>query len=287
MAPVGRLLLVLSLLPSLLVAACSGDAREERKTIHDVHFSAVAAVIHEDMSRHREGIREAAERLAPGFAVEDPAVRERQMRTALRYVQEPPRGVPEFIASPMSFLAAIGPDGVVIARDTMNPDDDQMKGQNFGERYALVRRGLEEGRGGRELVEFPATEEGGESSWSMLFVQPVRHRGRRVGVVAAGIPLWRWSQRLSRQLQVENADQAGIVLWVYMYRADRLFHFGTSELLDPLIPDVTVRREGLARSPGGFTGEFQMNTRWYAYGVLPVPSIGEDVGIIIVRSNPM
>jgi len=282
-----RRLPILVLAATVPVVACGGDAREEQKIIHDVHSSAIAAVIREDISRHREGIREAADRLAPGFVVEDPVVRERQMRTALRYVQEPPRGIPEFIASPMSFLAAIGPDGVVIARDTMDPADDHMKGQDFGERYALVRRGLEEGRGGRELVEFPSAEEGGESSWSMLFVQPVRRQGRQVGVVAAGIPLWRWSQRLSRQLQVENADQAGIVLWVYIYREERLFHFGTSELLDPHIPDDAVRREGLARSPGGFTGQLQMNTRWYGYGVLPVPSIGENVGVIIVRSNPM
>jgi hypothetical protein len=121
----------------------------------------------------------------------------------------------------------------------------------------------------------------------MLFVHPVRRDGAVVGAVAAGIPLWRWSQRLSRQLQVDHADQAGLVLWVYAYKDDRLFHHGTPELLDPLVPDGAARRAGLERSPGGFTGQLQMQSRWYGYGVLPVPSLGEGAGVIVFRSNPM
>ncbi len=88
-------------------------------------------------------------------------------------------------------------------------------------------------------------------------------------------------------MQVEHADDQMLVLWAYVYKGDRLFHFGTPELVDPMIPDGATRAAGLEGSPGGFTGQFQLNTRWYAYGVLPVPSIGEDVGLVLVRSNPM
>jgi hypothetical protein len=275
-----------------LVAGCDGDARETQKTIHDEHMGYVAQIIRQDRAEHRTGIREAAERLAPGFVaeVEDAEERERQMRYALRYVQEPPRGVSEFIVSPMSFLAAVGSDGVVIARDG-SAEDDRMKGQNFAERFEMVRVALEEGRAGYELVEFESAEEGGESSFSMLFVAPSKKDGEVVGAAVAGIPLWREAQRLTRQLQVDAGEVNDLIFWVYLYKGDQLFHFGTPEGIDAQMNEnvgtPSARAEGLARSPGGYTGEVMVNGRWFAYGVLPIPSLGEDMGAVIWRSDPI
>jgi len=246
----------------------------------------VKEVIAEDMARHVEGVEDAARRLAPGFVVEDPTERERQMRVALKYVQEPPRGVPEFIASPMSFLAAVGKDGLVMARD-VDDEDDHMQGQDYAARYALVRRALAEGVPGYELGEFPSEEEGGKSSWSMLFVHPSVRDGEVVGAVVAGIPLWRMAQRLSRQLQAERVSEDGIILWVYMYKGDELHHFGTPPDLDTVVPDAATRQRGFERSPGGFTGEVQQFGRWYAWGALPTRRVGDDVGVIIFRADPM
>jgi len=273
-------------LMALLAMGCVSDAAHARKVIREEHAPSLATVIREDMARHRVGILDAAGRLAPGFVVEDPATRERQMRTALKFIQEPPRGVPQFIASPMAFLAAVGSDGLVIARD-VDADDDRMRGEPFGERYPVVRAALAEGRAGYALGEFPNVEEPEETSWSMLFAAPSRRGGRVVGAVVAGIPLWRMAQRLGRQLQVDNADEQGLIQWVYMYKGDRLFHFATPPDLDLIVPDAATRRAGLARSPGGFTGEVQQYSRWYAWGVLPTPRVGEDVGLIIFRSDPM
>lgn len=267
-------------------AGCSEEAANARRVIREEHAPRVKEILAEDMARHREGVREAAERLAPGFVLEDPAQREHDMRIALRRVQEPPRGIPQFIASPMSFLAAVAKDGRVIARD-VSEEDDRMRGQDFAERYDVVRRALEEGRAGYALGEFPSGEEGGKSSWSMLFVHPVRHGGEVVGAVVAGIPLWRMAQRLGRQLQVEHAGEDGTILWVYMYKGDELHHFGTPPDLDTVVPDAAARRRGLERSPGGFTGQVQQFGRWYGWGVLPTPRVAEDVGVIIFRSDPV
>ena len=272
-------------LSMLVLAACNGDASNARKVIREQHAPYLTDVIREDMQRHRQGVADAAERLAPGFAVEDPDQREQQMRAALKLVQEPPRGVPEFIASPMSFLAAVGTDGKVIARD-VDDADDRMQGEDFAERYEVVRRALEEGRAGYQLGEFPAEEEGEKSSWSMLFVHPAKRDGEVVGAVVAGIPLWRMAQRLGRQLQAEHAGEQDTILWVYAYKGDELHHFGTPPDLDTVVPGPAEREPGLERSPGGFTGEVQQFGRWYGWGVLPVPSIGEDVGLIIFRSDP-
>lgn len=273
--------LVLSLF--VLVAACGEDeAPNARKKIREEHVPAMATVIRDDIRRHIEGVQEAARRLAPGFVVEDPATRERQLRTALKYVQEPPRGVPAFIVSPMSFLAAVGTDGKVIARDA---DPDRMKGLDFAREYPVVRAALREGRTGYDLGEF-AAQEGGESSFSILFAAPARRDGQIVGAVVAGIPLWRLAQRMSRQLQVEHAGTTGLTLWAYMYKGDRLFHFGTPPELDEVIPDAATRRRGLERSPKGFTGHVQLYGRVYGYGVVPTPVVGEDVGMIIFRADP-
>jgi hypothetical protein len=121
----------------------------------------------------------------------------------------------------------------------------------------------------------------------MLFVHPARRGGEIVGAVVAGIPLWRMAQRLGRQLQAERAEEDGVILWVYAYKGDELHHFGTPPDLDTVVPDAATRRAGLERSPGGFTGEVQQFGRWYAWGVLPVPRIGDDVGLVLFRSDPM
>ena len=53
------------------------------------------------------------------------------------------------------------------------------------------------------------------------------------------------------------------------------------------MPDATRRREGLSASPGGFTGELQQFGRWYGFGVLPIPTVGDDVSIVFFRSDPV
>jgi len=173
----------------------------------------------------------------------------------------------------------------VMARDST---PDTMKGEDFGTRYPLVHAALARGETGHVLAEFPSMEEGGEPSFSMIFVAPVRQDGEIVGALVAGIPLWRWAQRLTRQLHVEQAADLpkGLVLWVYLTKGERLFHMGTSPDLDEVVPDAASRREGLAASPGGYTGQLQLYGRWYAYGFVPMPNLGDDVGMLLFRADP-
>ena len=56
--------------------------------------------------------------------------------------------------------------------------------------------------------------------------------------------------------------------------------------LRELIPGPPARRAGLERSAGGFSGEVQQYGRWYGFGVIPVPTVGEDVTLILFRSEP-
>ncbi|MBX3248211.1 MAG: hypothetical protein KF901_13615 [Myxococcales bacterium] len=275
---------------SLMVSlGCGPDgAPASRAALLSEHVPRIKNILQQDRQRHHQGIVVAADLVARGFLVEDPETRERQMRTVLRRIQEPAaRGnVPHFVASPMTFLAAVGTDGIVIARDS---DEDAMKGLDFGERYPVVRAALETGARGYALGEFASVEEGEPSSWSMLFVAPARHEGRVVGAVVAGIPLWRSAQRISRQLRVDHAPEIerGLTLWAYLYKGDRVFSsLDAPPELNEFLPDATARAAGLTRSPGGFTGEFQAYQRWYGFVVVPTPGVAEDVGMIVVRGEP-
>jgi hypothetical protein len=169
-----------------------------------------------------------------------------------------------------------------------------MKGLDMGTRYPLVRAALAEGREGFGLGEFADPDRPDEPpSVSMLFVAPSRRDGdgdgspEVVGAVVAGIPLWRMSQRMGRQLMLNHAGQQGVILWVYLYQGDRLFHFDTPPDLNQVIPTAAEIQRGLRDHPRGWTGEVQQFGRWYGWGVVPLPTIGDDVGALIVRSDPV
>lgn len=264
---------------------CEHHVHEAREKILKDHAPAVRKMVREDIKQHLRGIAIAAPKIAPGFAVEDHDARDKQMRTALKQLQLPPHGIEEFVISPMSFLAAVLPNGEVLCRDVA-PAQDLMKSLNMGSHFPVVKKALEHGEVGYELEEFWATAPGEPASVAGIFAAPSQKDGQTVGAAVAGIPLWRWAQRISKQLRVDNAKDAGVVIWAYLYRKDRVFSFGTPPELDELLPDYVTRRLGYKKSPKGFTGEFMLGGRGYGYGVFPLPSIGEDVGAIVVRADP-
>lgn len=275
-------------LPLLLLwvslCACeSNEAAPARKTIRERHSDRVAAIVVEDLKRHQQGLRHAADRIAAGFVKVEGEQQEKDMRIVLRMIRSPKKGVQELVISPMSFLAVVGMDGVVIAR---NAEPDKMKGMNLGEQFPLVKQALA-GEEGFAVSEFASLEKGGKPSVTVLMAAPAHYRGQVVGAMVLGIPLWRMSQRLSKQLQMEEAGKKpGSVVWVYVYRGDELHHHGTPRDLDLLVPDAAARKAGLARSPGGFTGEIAQFSFWYGFGVRPLRVLGDDVGAVIFRMDP-
>ncbi len=257
----------------LMLAGCEDDAAVKRaeERVRTVDLARVEALIQQDLENHQAGVVKAADKLTPGFAVSDPAVRESQMRAALRILQQPKKGIDEFVASPMSFLAALDVDGVVIARDR---SPDRMKGQDYKSRFEVVQQALE-GSAATGLGEFFAEDPDAPSSWSILFAAPAIRKGRVVGVVLAGIPLSRLAQRLSRQLRVEQ--EQGDPVWVYLYKGDRLFHWDTPPQVDALVPSAEQRARVLAASPSGYTDKVRLQGELEVYGVFPIRLLGPDL----------
>jgi hypothetical protein len=264
----------------LAFAGCEDDAAVKRaeERVRTVDLARIETLIQQDLENHQAGVVKAADKLTPGFAVSDPAVRESQMRAALRILQQPKKGIDEFVASPMSFLAALDVDGVVIARDR---SPDRMKGQDYKSRFEVVQQALE-GSAATGLGEFFAEDPDAPSSWSILFAAPAIRKGRVVGVVLAGIPLSRLAQRLSRQLRVEQ--EQGDPVWVYLYKGDRLFHWDTPPQVDALVPSVEQRARVLAASPSGYTDKVRLQGELQVYGVFPIRLLGSDLGTVIFRS---
>lgn len=273
---------------ALLLAVVAGCAEEggqvAQSLILKAHAPRVAKVVREDLQRHERGLARAADRLAIGFVKAAPERIAVEMRQAMKIVRNPKRGIPELVISPMSFMAAVGTDGVVIARNT---EPDEMQGMNLAEQFEPVRRALA-GEVAYAIGEFENPNKDGEPSVTVIMAAPAHYREQVVGALVIGVPLWRLSQRLSKQLQMEAAgtEGGGTVLWVYLYRGERLHHFGTPNDLEELIPDGAARKAGLASSPGGFTGTGQQYGYWYGFGVRPLPILGEDVGAIVIRMDP-
>ena len=280
------LFLTLSVGLVCLSAACSDAAAiPARRVIVETHAKEVQSIVKSDVERHLRGVAQAGERLAKGFLVEDPIKREAQMRTALVLVGKPPRGIVELVASARSFLAAVDLQGKVFALDAKK-EKDRMSGFDAGAHFKVVKRALA-GETNYGIEVFPPIEGGAEGSTSLVFAAPAKRGDAVVGVVMTGIPLWKLSQRITRQIQLDHVSEGGAILWVYLYRGDKLHHFGTPPDLDTVVPDGATRRAGLAQSQGGFTGQLMQFGRDYAYGVLPLPRIGDDVGAVIFRSDPI
>ncbi|MBT8454446.1 MAG: cache domain-containing protein [Deltaproteobacteria bacterium] len=268
------------LLGFLVLAGCEDRAAVERTRaqLRDVDFPRVQALVEQDLGNHQAGVVKAADKLAPGFLVGDPEKRETQIRAALRILQEPKRGIDQFVASPMSFLAAVDLDGIVIARDR---DPDRMKGQDFRSRFEPVAKALD-GSASTGLGEFYAADPDAPSSWSILFAAPSLRDGKIVGAVLAGIPLSRLAQRLSRQFRVEQ--KAGAPVWVYLYKGERLFHWDTPPEVDALVRDPAARATALTASPAGYTHKARLQGELQVYGAFPLALLGPDLGTIIFRT---
>jgi hypothetical protein len=265
---------------SVMASACGADgAPEARRLIRSDQAPRVAAVVIDLLSRHRSGLHQAADRIAAGFVRVTGAQQETEMRQVLKLIRSPKRGVPELVISPMSFLAVVGKDGLCIARDS---EPDGMKGMDLGKQFPVVAEALQ-GKEGLSIGEFASTEKGGKPSVTFIMAAPAHYHGEVVGALVLGIPLWRLQQVLTKQLQMELAGKERVVVWVYVYRGNELYHHGTPPDLDKLVPDGAARKAGLAKSPGGFTGDVAQYGFWYGYGVRPLRALGPDLGVVIFR----
>lgn len=255
----------------------------------------VIEMVRADLKHHEEGLLQLAQKLGPGFDLL-PERKEKELRLAMRILLKPPKGIQSLYASPRTFVASVDTTGQVICRDS---EPDRLRGFKLSDVSKAVKHLLAGENFQHEIIELPNPEDAGKPSvvWLMgaPVYQPETHQIS--GAVVLGIPLWRYAQRITKQLQVNHLSEKEMIVWAYLMRGNRLHHFGTPPDLDKMIPKPETIAAGLARSKGGFTGQFNQFNRWYAYGVLPLTamtentapgenSVGENsLKVIIVRSK--
>ncbi len=267
-----------------LAAGCDDPPSKAPALVRNVHAEEAVDTIHDDIDFLMTGTCAAAKKMGQGLDVNAP---EKELRAALRILRAPPpRGLSELAGAAISFLAVLDANGVVLARDMKDEERDLMQGQNYAARYDVVGDALKEVTNKHALVEFPALEDEADSSWSYVFVCPIVRDGELIGAAMSGIPLQRWANRLRRKGLLDHVDEPGLQYAVFFYRGEREFHPKEGAAVIVGLPEAAKRKAGLAKSPGGFTGEFTLASEHYAYGVLPIPSLGRDTGVMIVRNEP-
>lgn len=251
------------------------------RALHIDHMPQIKRWVHADRKKHREALAQAATRLTK-VLLRQPRDTDR-LRRALKRLRHPKHGVRGLIASPLSFVAALDDKGIVLARGA---EPDRLQGRDFAKPFNPVRTALSAGKAQQGLVDFAAASQPRKKPRpSMLFVEPVQHQGKPLGALVLGIPLARWAQRLSRQLQLEHGDEVGLTLWAYFYRGGLLFEKGTPPELDDALPDAGARAALLRQAPRGFVRALDMHGRSYGWGMLPLPALGDDVGVLLVRAE--
>ena len=230
---------------AVLALGCEGneDHGAALAKLESTHLPTVRATLLKDIESHKAAIAEVAKRLAPGFAVEDPEKRQKQMRAALRWMRHSKKGVPGLIASPASFIAAVQSDGIVLARDKT---PDSMQGQDFQKRFAVVAQALK-GNPATGMGEFVGPTPKDPTSLSLLFAAPVvDDKGAVIGAVVTGIPLTRWSQRINRQYRIDHIEEvrAAKGIWSFLVAKGRLFHMGAP-------PEIALIAKGVLKEPKG------------------------------------
>lgn len=280
-----RRLSALLLLASLAVACGPDEAvQTARRAIRTEDVPKIARLVREDRKKLFRGVQKAEAALRPLLEGYE-ASRAPALRRTLTGLRSPPRGIAELVSSPLTFLAATDATGKVILRDG-EAEADHMTGMDLAS--APVIRDALAGRGGIDLVEMASSEPGQPTSPVLVVAWPVRGTaGNVVGTAITGMPLWRVSQRLSRQLRFDQSSEIarGRVLWVYVHRDGRLHHHGTSPEIDAVMPHGEALTSALARSPAGYTAEVFVHGRAYAYGVVPMPSLGEGTTVVVARAE--
>jgi hypothetical protein len=249
------------------------------------HVAIAAKTIKNSLDSMLPALREAAKikLLAPAMAG-GPA-KEDDVRIELTDMSRPggKLGIAAF-----GFVAAVGLDGKVIARDKPK-DEDKLKGFNLAVPFSAVQQALQGGEA-NEVGEFPAVD-GYPSSVISVAAVPVRDAtGKVVGALAAGRSFGRLAVLAKTYIEVETKKDP--VIWVGLLRNGRLFPSGDdSDVMEinlipkPLVDAVPKDIETRTANPGQTaTWTFMESARGWAGVAANLPEL-QGTRIVIYRSE--
>jgi hypothetical protein len=279
-------ILVSSLLSSLLVLACSSEAKHRRLEVRAARESArVEREIDGFVSLTRTALARHAPRLAAALLEPEGDPRRRMAFPLIRKLRSPTaaRGENDFdlLTSGLLFVAVLDGQGKFIVRDE---GPEKMYRQDLRPRFAAVREALA-GRAACSTGLLP-----GDSYAVALVAVPIQKDGRTLGafIGAASYPsLARRAERLrAHQSQgVDGGMAYAPTVRVSLFWKDQVHSGSIQPELDPTRPRAATRRAELARARV-FTRFLNVQSREFGLAVRRVPSLGEDAGVIVWRAEP-
>jgi hypothetical protein len=281
----GGAIAVLAVLLPTNLAACKDQATlSASNASHDVAF--LADLADKDVGELERGMPEGAKRLGALYAQgADPKQDIAGVRRALQKVR---RDVMDLNVAKSTFFALADANGVAIRNDL---EEDVMAGQNL----VTIFPDLAKARTGAYVTTtgaFPGTgAKGGPDKDWIAAVGVKKDDGTVGGLFVTGWSYRFFARHLEQALKTELTDQAkkagteGKLPIFYVAVFDKSGVYSA-----PLTPDVDEKAMAQAdlvakTSSGAFQGTTTITDRAFGYAARRVPKLGEDTGIVVLRSE--
>jgi hypothetical protein len=265
-------------------AGCKDQAKESAKlAAKDV--DTLGELIDKDIGEVQRGMPEGAKRIAslyaPGSDPKDlPAVRQALLKTQ--------RDVPDLNVAKSTFFALVDEKGVGIRN---NLEQDAMAGQDLAKLFPNISKAI-----AGDYVETtgsfggPPGANGPDKDW--IAASPVKNEQNKV--VALFVTGWSYRRFASHLQEVLKADfQTNLrksgdtgkmpVFYVAIFDASGVY----SERTTPKVDEQALANAKLVdKTKGGpFQGTLTITDREFGYAAKRTPKLGEDTGIVVLRSE--
>lgn len=277
---ISRLLFLLALAS---IAWCSGctDVGKVSAEKAKAHAQFLLKAAETDIRELKRGLPEGAKQL--GSAFENGTPDSQSAREALERARNK---VQDLRVAKSTFFALVAKDGTVIRNDQ---DQDLMTGKNMFAAFPELKQVLAgktvEARG--QMKEAAGVRGKPDAQW--VVGVPVEHEGK---VVAAYVSGWSWSAyayRLETSLRSDvlaNTKEGGKVPLLYVYVLVSGVAYGAP--ISPVVNgDAIVKQKPLEKATAAapFSAPLEIEEREFGLAVVPLKSIGSDVGIAVLRSE--
>jgi hypothetical protein len=269
----------------LLASGCKDQAKESAKlAAKDV--DTLAELVDKDVSEVARGLPEGAKRLGSLYAGgADPKTDLVTVRQALLKAQ---RDVPDLNVAKSTFFALTDDKGIGIRN---NLEQDAMAGQDLAKLFPGISKAL-----GGEYVETtgsfggPPGPNGPDKDW--IAASPVKNEQNKV--VALFVTGWSYRRFASHLQEVlkenfqNNLRKSGEtgkmpVFYVAVFDASGVY----SERTTPKVDEQALADAKLVEKTkaGPYQGTVNITDRDFGYAAKRTPKLGEDAGIVVLRSE--
>jgi hypothetical protein len=275
----------LVVLLSLLAVSCKDQAKESAK-LAAKDADTLADLVDKDIAEVERGMPEGAKRLASLYAGGTDATKDLPaVRQALLKAQ---RDVPDLNVAKSTFFALVDDKGVGVRN---NLEQDAMAGQDLAKLFPGISKALA-GEYTETTGSFggPPGPNGADKDW--IAASPIKNEQNKVsGLFVTGWSYRRFATHLQEVLKENfqnNLRKSGDtgkmpVFYVALFDSSGVY----AERTTPKVDEQALADAKLVdKTKGGaFQGTLNITDRDFGYAAKRTPKLGEDVGVVVLRSE--